>query len=185
MTAALETRSVTPHRLEHASAEAAPDHVHTAEHPVSLKSSMVLHLASAAGLLGLTVLHAVTTDEYNPSLGPLIHGIGIIGMATLLAAAMIILGLRATGGSHRDRFGATGLLALSPALLLIHTALLIAVLPALTALVLLWVPASNTFIKTAHQRGENSVSELLDSRAVSNRVPYSNLGQNFNQPPGF
>ena len=153
--------------------------------PASLLASMVLHLLSATGLMGLAVFHAFAAEGYDPNVGPLIHGIGIVGMASLLAAALVILGLRGTDGSRRGRLVATVLLALSPTLLLAHSVLLIAVIPALAALVLLWTPSSTTFIRTSEQQGENQVRELLDSNAVDSRVPYSNLGQHFNQPPGF
>lgn len=173
---------------QHSSAQtAAPAHSSgTAVRPASLKVSMALHLLAAAGLIGLAVFYAFTAEGYDPNVGPLVHGIGIVGMASLVAAAFVILGLRGTNGSRRGRTATTVVLTLSAAMLLIHpVAMLITVLPALAALVLLWLPSSTAFIRTYEARSSGQVRELLESKALSNRVPYSNLGQNFNQPPGF
>lgn len=158
--------------------------------PMPMRASFMLQLIAAAAVLGVATVHLVTVERDTSEVGPLTYGIATLSAAALLGLVFLLSALRGTGGTRRGRLVATYLLALSTGLLLLGPVMLVVVLPSITALILLWVPASSTFIRAksaagSAEDGDSGVATLVNSRSSGPRVPWANAMPGNPHQPGI
>lgn len=158
--------------------------------PTTMRVSFALQLFAAAAVIGIAAVHVITVERSDPAVGPLTYGIAILSGAVILGLVFLLSALRGTGGSRRGRLVATYLLALSIGLLLLGPAMLVAVLPSIAALALLWTPASSAFVRATSASGsvddgDSEVAALLDSHSSGPRIPWANAMPGNPHQPGI
>ncbi|TLQ00343.1 hypothetical protein FEF26_01910 [Nesterenkonia salmonea] len=157
--------------------------------PKAMQASYTLQLLAAAAVIGAAVLHLITVERDASEVGPLTYGIATLSAAALMGVVFLLSALHGTGGSRRGRMGSTGVLALSTGLLLFAPMMVVAVLPSIVALILLWVPESSAFVR-AHatsdsaEDGDSAVESLLNSPPSGPRVPWANAMPGNPHQPG-
>lgn len=158
--------------------------------PMTMRWSIALHAVAVAGVLGGVILYLATSQPSNPDIGPLTYWISAISGAVVIGLVYLLSALRGTGGTQRGRLLATVLLALSPVLLVMGPAMLLAVVPSVAALVLLWLPASSAYIRAVSeermQDNEHSaVTDLVNSGSSGPRIPWANAMPGNPHQPGI
>ncbi|WP_022872983.1 hypothetical protein [Nesterenkonia alba] len=153
--------------------------------PGTMKAAAFLIAAAGVTIIVSGALFGLAAPD-PAELGPFIRAVGRLGIAALVGVPLLLVAARGTSGSRRWRVAATAMIALTPALLLLHPALVLTVLPALVGLVLLWVPASNAFVRaTQEPQSRLDMGRIVKDDTFQSRIPFSNLGQGVHQPPGL